>query len=148
MYGFLLINKRLLITCDTGIYSIIMIKVYIAILSCIFCNQTRILLFSNICLLFSVKEKVSTISCHQSKPSGIKSIPVNSEQFVKLEETRVPVDDRFFHRYFLFLVPVIIPRHLKKCGVLCYTLQKKFAFECPSVRPSVRPSAFRFRALS
>ena len=23
-------------------------------------------------------------------------------------------------------------------GVLCYTLQKKFAFECPSVRPSVR----------
>ena len=45
---------------------------------------------------------------------------------------------------------------LKKCGVLCYTFQKKFAFECPSVRlsvcpsvsPSVRPSAFRFRALS
>ena len=49
-------------------------------------------------LFLAVKEKVSTISCHQSKPSGIKSIPVNSEQFVKLEETRVPVDDRFFHR--------------------------------------------------
>ena len=29
---------------------------------------------------------------------------------------------------------------LKKCGVLCYTLKKKFAFECPSVRLSVYPS--------
>ena len=38
------------------------------------------------------------------------------------------------------LYSVFIPRHLKKCRVLCYTLQKKFAFECPSVRLSVRPS--------
>ena len=35
---------------------------------------------------------------------------------------------------------VIIPRHFKKCGVLCYTLRKKFALECPSVRPSVSAS--------
>ena len=39
---------------------------------------------------------------------------------------------------------IFIPRHLKKCGVLCCTLQKKLAFECPSVRPS----ALHFRALS
>ena len=32
----------------------------------------------------------------------------------------------------------VIPRHLKKCGVLCYTLQNIFAFECSSVRLSVR----------
>ena len=32
---------------------------------------------------------------------------------------------------------IIIPRHLKKCGVLCYTLQKNLR---SSVRPSVRPS--------
>ena len=46
-----------------------------------------------------------------------------------------------------------IPRHLKKCGVLCYTLKKNLLSSVrPSVRPSVclsvRPSAFRFRALS
>ena len=32
---------------------------------------------------------------------------------------------------------VIMPRHQKGGGVLCYTL---WNFECPSVRPSVRPS--------
>ena len=40
----------------------------------------------------------------------------------------------------LCLLVLFIPRHFKKCGVLCYTLRKKFAFECLSVRPSVRPS--------
>ena len=36
-----------------------------------------------------------------------------------------------------FAVYIFIPCHFKKCGVLCYTLRKKFAFECPSVCPSV-----------
>ena len=61
-----------------------------------------------------------------------------------------PLDthDGFYLSHPRYLTPVaphvqvfiFIPRHLKKCGVLCYTLQKKFAFECPSVRLSVRPS--------
>ena len=42
-------------------------------------------------------------------------------------------------------VTFFIPRHLKKCGILCYTLQKCVRV---SVRASVRPSALRFRALS
>ena len=48
--------------------------------------------------LFTVNEKVSTMFGHHYHLSGIKSIPVNSEQFMKLEETKIPVDDRFFHR--------------------------------------------------
>ena len=60
-------------------------------------------------------------------------------------EINTPLNLTFFQRKTgvcrgipIFLI--FIPRHLKKCGVLCYTLQKKFAFECPSVRPSVRLS--------
>ena len=61
---------------------------------------------------------------------------------------------------------LVIPRHFKKCGVLCYTLHSKNCVRvsvrssscpsvrlsvcmsvCMSVRPSVRPSAHRFHSL-
>ena len=42
-----------------------------------------------------------------------------------------------FFFFFFFLFCFFIPCHFKKCGVLCYTLRKKFAFECRSIRPSI-----------
>ena len=46
-----------------------------------------------------------------------------------------------------FKTNIFIPCHLKKCGVLCYTLHSKNAFECPSVRLYVSVSAsFSFSA--
>ena len=38
-----------------------------------------------------------------------------------------------FFVFFFFLFFVFIPRHLKKCGVLCYTLKKKFFKLCIGV---------------
>ena len=48
-----------------------------------------------------------------------------------------------------FIAVVFIPRHFKMCGVLCYTLRlKNLRLSVhPFVRPSVRPSALRFRSL-
>ena len=34
--------------------------------------------------------------------------------------------------------PIFIPHHVKKCGVLCYTLHSKTCVECPSVHQSLR----------
>ena len=59
----------------------------------------------------------------------------------KLGNFKISLKQFFGHWLFIF-----IPRHLKKCGVLCYTLKKKCIRV--SVRPSARPSAFRFGALS
>ena len=48
--------------------------------------------------IVSVSEKVTAMFGNQQALSGIKTIPVNSDQFLKMEETKVPVDDKFFHR--------------------------------------------------
>ena len=48
------------------------------------------------------------------------------------------------HRPSVFMF--IIPRHFKKCGILCYTLRKKKLHS--SVRPSIRLSPLSFRALT
>ena len=43
---------------------------------------------------------------------------------------------------------VLYPATLKSAGYYVIPSVQKFAFECPSVRPSVRQSALRFRSLS
>ncbi|XP_053378190.1 CCAAT/enhancer-binding protein zeta-like [Mercenaria mercenaria] len=47
-----------------------------------------------------IEEKAVSLSRKQTVPTGIKGLPVTSEQFLRLEEKRVPADDVFLHRYF------------------------------------------------
>ncbi|WAR19175.1 CEBPZ-like protein [Mya arenaria] len=47
-----------------------------------------------------IEEKVSNLARGKSKLRGIKNMVVTSEQFAKLEERKVPVDDVYLHRYF------------------------------------------------
>ncbi|XP_035827033.1 CCAAT/enhancer-binding protein zeta isoform X2 [Aplysia californica] len=35
------------------------------------------------------------------RPSGVRAVPVNSEDFLKMEEKDVAEEDKFFHRYFI-----------------------------------------------
>ena len=39
----------------------------------------------------------------------------------------------------IILYRVFIPRHFKKCGLLCYALRSKNYVKCPSVGTNVRP---------
>ena len=48
----------------------------------------------------------------------------------------------------LLTIVLLYPATLKSAGYYVIPSVQKFAFECPSVRPSVRPSVLRFRSLS
>ena len=67
--------------------------------------------------------KKISVCCHPTNP---EKLPLPKKNFIGL-----PEKDVFF-----------IPHHTKSGGVLCYTLRTL------SVRPSVCPSALRFRALT
>jgi len=34
--------------------------------------------------------------------AGAKAVPVNSEKFLRIDENKIPVDEKFFHRYVIF----------------------------------------------
>ena len=97
----------------------------------------------NACMFFTkistfisidVYRYITIFSIDTPNVESMTALVYNLQRFISLEETNI---SRLL-RNSIF----IIPRHTKSARVLCYTLRTL------SVRPSVHPSALRFRALT
>ena len=42
------------------------------------------------------------------KPSAIRQLPVNTDDYLKTAQEKIPIDELFFHKYVQSIIPFVI----------------------------------------